>query len=217
LFANGLTATQRLLVFDVPTQGPLAVDVIRHQLALAPVIAALSSGNRPLAEKIASALPDSSPSKKFATPILTTPFQRPTSSDAKELFLTDLRPTVATVGWGKPAFDFSPEELLIRSGGVLVPRGIYAHPPSTYSWDLNGAWKSFQSSCGLHDTFAGSVEFIVKLDGAEKWRSGVLRKRQLKTCDLNVTGAQKIELIVENGGDGNNADHGYWIAPLLRR
>jgi hypothetical protein len=121
------------------------------------------------------------------------------------------------VGWRKPAYDYSPEDLLIRVAGKIERRGIYAHAPSSYSWTLDGSWKTLHALCTLRDDYSGTVEFIVKVDGAEKWRSGVLKQNERKTCDVDLSGAKSLELIVTHGGDDLHQDHGFWIAPVLKR
>lgn len=214
---NGLFTTRSGFDFSVSNEGKLALEDLRQQLVLAPILAALRVGQSEKAVTLTAALPDSEPAKQLAAPMLTPPARRAASTDAKEISLCDLRPTTASVGWRKPAYDYSPEDLTIRVAGKTERRGIYAHAPSSYLWDLDGSWKLFHANCTLRDEHEGTVEFIVKADGVEKWRSGIIKGGGNKLCDVDLNGIKSLELIVTNGGDDLHQDHGFWIAPTLKR
>ena len=50
------------------------------------------------------------------------------------------------------------------------------------------------------------------------WKSGVIDRKtagQSEPVNVDITGAKKLYLVVTNGGDGNDWDHGDWIAPAL--
>jgi hypothetical protein len=214
---NGRVSDKIGFDFLVAKDGKLELDELRQQLVLAPILAALQVGQSSKAASLTSALPDTEAAKQLAAPMLTPPDQRAASSDAAEVSLCDLRPASASVGWRQPAFDYSPEDLIIRVAGKIERRGIYAHAPSSYLWNLDGSWKSLHANCALRDEYGGTVEFIVKADGAEKWRSGILKKGGSKLCDVDINGVKSLELIVTNGGDDSHQDHAFWIAPVLRR
>jgi len=59
--------------------------------------------------------------------------------------------------------------------------------------------------------------FIIKADGKQLWRSQLIKPGKLATFNLNVVNKQNIELIVEDGGNGNSADWGLWLEPTLTR
>jgi len=214
---NGLFTTRAGFDFTVSNDGNLELEEIRQQLVLAPILAALRVGQSGKAATLTTALPDTEPARRLAAPMLSPPDTRAAASDAKEISLCDLRPTAASVGWRKPAFDYSPEDLIIRVAGRTERRGIYAHAPSSYLWNLDGSWKSIHANCALHDEHDGTVEFIVKADGVEKWRSGIIKKGGNKLCDMDLAGVKSLELIVTNGGDDMHQDHAFWIAPVLKR
>lgn len=217
MLANGLALHRGGMSFSIRQDGVIEMEELRQTLVLAPILAALRQGRHDRAEALTRSLPDDEPAKKLSLPMLTPPAQRAETSAASEVSLCDLRPSSATVGWRRPAFDYSPEDLLIRVGGMHVPRAIYAHAPSSYTWQLDGSWKTFSARCALRDDYDGSVEFIVKLNGIEKWRSGVMGKGKSKTTTLDLAGAKSLELDVTNGGDDLHQDHGVWIAPVLRK
>lgn len=217
LQVNGLTRTDNGLHFSTDDEGQLDIDDLQVQVQLAPIRRALQSGRHDLAARLTKELPPETPAYALAAPMLTPPDQRPMASTGKEVSLCDLRPVQASVGWRGPAFDYSPEDLTILIDGNIEHRGIYAHAPSTYRWELDGTWKRFRASCTLRDGYAGSVLFIVKADGEECWRSGVLRQGMRQDCGLDLSNCRSLELIVEDGEDNNHSDHAYWIAPVLSK
>jgi len=95
--------------------------------------------------------------------------------------------------------------------------GFYAHAPSSYVFNLGNHWKTFKSSYGLQDGHEGSVVFVVRGDDKELFRSTLISDRRLRQLEVDVTGVQRLELIVEDGGNGIGHDWGVWIEPVLER
>jgi hypothetical protein len=217
MLVSGLALYRDGMRFSVSADGVIETEELRQTLVLAPVLEALRQGRHDRAVELTKALPDIEPAKKLALPMLSPPNERAESVSADEVSLCDLRPSKASVGWRSPAFDYSPEDLLIRVGGRHEPRAIYAHAASNYTWQLDGSWRHFSARCALRDDYGGTVEFIVKLDGVEKWRSGVITKGVSKNVSLDLAGAKSLELSVTNGGDDFHQDHGIWVAPVLKR
>jgi len=63
---------------------------------------------------------------------------------------------------------------------------------------------------------AGTVTFQVLADGRSLATTPVIHGRDKATAiDADVTGAQALELVVGDGGDGNGNDHGDWAVPTL--
>lgn len=220
LKVNGLAVTHDSVpAFPVSVEGVAEIRDLHALIALDPIIRALREGRAKQARELTAALPNSEPARVYAAPMLTPPAQRSEKVDTavKEVSLCDLRPEQAKVGWREPAFDYSPEDLLVTLAGKLQRRFIYAHSPASYTWKLDGSWQRFQATCALGNGYAGSVVFVVKIDGRERWRSSVLRGETKKNCDLALDGAKTLELIVENGGDDFHRDHGFWFNPVLRR
>lgn len=220
LKVNGLVlALDSLPPFPVSAEGVADIGNTQTFASLDPIIRLLRQGRAQPARKLTAELPHSDPARVYAAPMLTPPAQRPASADAtvKELSLCDLRPEQAKVGWREPAFDYSPEDLLVTLGGKLQRRFIYAHAPASYTWALDGSWQRFQATCALGNGYEGSVVFVVKVDGRERWRSGVVGGAAQKACDIALGGAKTLELVVEDGGDDYHRDHGFWFNPVLRR
>lgn len=220
LKVNGrVVALDSLPSFPVSAEGVADIGDTQMFASLDPIIRLLRQGRAQPARKLTADLPDSDPAKVYAAPMLTPPAQRAANADTavKELSLCELRPEQAKVGWREPAFDYSPEDLLVTLGGKLQRRFIYAHAPANYTWALDGSWQRFQATCALGNGYGGSVVFVVKLDGRERWRSGVIRGAAQKACDIALGGAKTLELVVEDGGDDYHRDHGFWFNPVLRR
>ena len=56
-------------------------------------------------------------------------------------------------------------------------------------------------------------DFVIRADGKEVFRSPVIRNADLAKYDVNVTGGKLLELIVEDGGDGNAVTGDYGLIP----
>jgi hypothetical protein len=56
----------------------------------------------------------------------------------------------------------------------------------------------------------GSVVFQVWADGAQLFDSGVLTGTSTASVDVDVSGKQRLRLLVTNGGDGNSWDRASW-------
>jgi beta-galactosidase len=56
----------------------------------------------------------------------------------------------------------------------------------------------------------------VRIDGRSVWVSGLLTRESLaQRIDVDVTGAQRLELLVGDGGNGIAADHADWADAML--
>jgi hypothetical protein len=132
--------------------------------------------------------------------------------------LSDCAFASAKVGWFAPARNHVPDDMFFLTvAGQRFARGLYAHAPSKYEWKLAGQWMRLQGKVGLQDGNGGSVVFVIRGDGKEIWRSALVTKPQLIPYDVNVTGIQVLDLIVEDGGNGNASDWGVWLEPRLSR
>jgi hypothetical protein len=135
----------------------------------------------------------------------------------REVPLSSVKWKSASVGWEEPARDHVPEHTPLESGEQFHETGLYAHAISSYVYDLDGKWKQFTSAYGLQNLIEGSVVFVVKCDGQEKFRSGLIKDWVEGLVNVDLTGVNQLELIVENGGDGEWGDCGVWFSPTLRR
>lgn len=189
-----------------------------------PAIAAFRKRDAALAESLlkkiqASKHPQASP---IATRILTNKHPHPEPAALAETIkavpLADTTPAAAKVGYLPPTYNRLPSPgLLLLSASNIFQHGIYAHAPALHRYQLGGKWNRLSGKCGLADGASGLVVFVIRADGKEIWRSNAIRPGQLHNYNLDVSGKQNIELIVEDGGNGNGNDWGLWLEPTLKR
>jgi beta-galactosidase GanA len=138
--------------------------------------------------------------------------------------VSDLPFLSATNGWGPVERDTSNGEQAAGDGrpmtiaGRTYAKGLGTNAVSDVQIYLGGRCTHFTAATGVDDeqNGAGSVAFEVLADGRSLATTPVLRGRQpAATIDVDVTGAQALELVVSDGGDGNGNDHGDWAAPTL--
>ena len=152
---------------------------------------------------------------------------RPTPADAPpalaELALGDAQAQASEVGWFKPSANRIPANSQIPSplldSGNIYATGLFAHAPARYAYNLGGKWKTLRGEGGLHTAQQsnGSVVFVIKADGKEKYRSSVIRKTAKARYEVDVTDVKNLELVVEDGGNGKGNDWGLWLEPTLFR
>jgi hypothetical protein len=111
--------------------------------------------------------------------------------------------------------------LLGVAGGVGVAGDdfIFAHANSVIEYKLKANhWKTFSFAMGLDDIGShdeGGAVYVVKGDGKELFRSGVVRSMTApQAASVSIAGVRKLELIVE-GGASIVSDEAYWIKPSL--
>ena len=144
------------------------------------------------------------------------------SADATRLALGDAKWEAASVGWLIPSANRIPKGDVaspLLDCQTIYATGLFAHAPSRYVFDLGGKWTRLRGEAGLHtpQQAYGSVVFVIRADGKEVFRSSVIRNADLAKYDIDVTGGKLLELIVEDGGDGNRNDWGLWLDPTLLR
>lgn len=147
-----------------------------------------------------------------------TPTRTPAEAKGKMGNLSELKPSQAKLGYGRPVFNRLPEGGgLIMSGGEMFARGIYAHAPSLHVYDLGEKWKKFRGRVGVADGRGGSCVFVIKADEKILWQSDVLKEGKTVAFEVNVENVKSLQLIVEDGGDGKASDWGLWLNPELSR
>ena len=139
------------------------------------------------------------------------------ASNVTTMALSRLTFVEVRVGWGRPCYDFLPgDDPLLAAGGQLFATGIYAHAPARHRYELAGGWRRLTGTCGLPNG-RGSVDFIIRADGREVFRSGKLEDGRTKTFAVELIGVQTLELITDEAGDGNGSDWGLWLGAELTR
>jgi hypothetical protein len=146
------------------------------------------------------------------------------SSDVVEIALGDLWPQSADVGWLQPAANRIPlngevESPLLDSGKIYAT-GLFAHAPSRYVYALGSKWKTLRGEAGLHTAFQGhafGVVFVIKADNKEVFRSASILGSENVRYNVDLTGVNTLELVVEKATDRNGGNWALWLDPTLSR
>lgn len=228
---NGAVSESRA-PFRVTSDG--AVDLASWELVqtLAPLLKAVRNADAPairtqLDQLEASAAPafTKTVAHKLAATLQSEPRLVPATAPPAlmKLALGDAQASRAEVGWLKPAANRIPpndqiEAPLLDCGDVYAT-GLYAHAPSRYEFDLGGQWQTLRGEAGLHTLQQpyGSVVFVIKTDGKEVFRSTTIRNAAKARYEVDLKKVKRLELIVEDGGNGNANDWGLWLDPTLQR
>jgi hypothetical protein len=226
LHADGAVPDQAALSrtrfsYDVAADGTPDLTTFRIRAALTPVIDALNQDDRASATAAAAKIemPEAATIAARLTDA-TRPTETPAeyAGEASSVELTRFRPASAEVGWGRPAFDRVPEDsLILESGGEFFASGIYAHAPARHVYSLGEKWERLSGRVGLAAGHHGSVEFAIRGDGRDLWKSAVIRSDEGSAFDVDLRGVKTLELLVSPTEDGGGSDWGLWLAPQLRR
>lgn len=210
----------------VAGDGTVDLSATMARMRLKPLTDAVAKNENAAIAKALAALEASKPeplvletAKVLAASFTASPGPSPSEAEGPTCHLSDSSPLSAKVGYGSAAFNRLPEDgLLFSCASRLFPRGIYAHAPAKHVWNLDGKWKSFSAHAGLPDgRDGGSCVFVVKGDGKELSRSKKTEGGQLVSLKLPVAGVKRLELIVEDAGDGISSDWGCWFDPMVSR
>ena len=140
-------------------------------------------------------------------------------------YLIDLEPKKAVPGWlpaGKKWEDLNGGVKLVTtlSGlGRFYDRSIYAQAASELVYSLGGRYKTFVAAAAFGSNKRNSsVEFVVYIDGEEKYKSPLYRVGMpVLPVVVDVSGAGELKLIVTDGGDGITNDYAWWGEARLVR
>lgn len=133
------------------------------------------------------------------------------------VFLDALEWTEASAGWGEVRRNQSVMGRAMTMGGRRYVRGIGTHAVSRVTYELPEGFRTFAATIGCdQEVWANSVVFVVMADGRELYRSPLMR-RDTPVVDIEVPiqGVRQLTLVLEDGGDGINADHGNWADARL--
>ncbi|HLR61593.1 MAG TPA: glycoside hydrolase family 2 TIM barrel-domain containing protein [Lentibacillus sp.] len=135
-----------------------------------------------------------------------------------ELYLSDLDWENASTGWGTIHRDASVEGNQLTLSGENEPityeKGIGTHAHSEITYDIAGkGYETFHAYVGLDQeaNSTGTVNFQVFADGEKLFESGVMdRDTPAKKVNVDISGKEKLKLVVTDGGDNNGNDHADW-------
>jgi hypothetical protein len=143
------------------------------------------------------------------------PLLPPAAWRGRPVALSRLEAVEENVGWGQPLRDqVLPEDggsPLIQVGGEVAVDGLFAHAPARHRFALGGGWKRLQGQVGVNDGHGGSVVFRILGDGKELFNSGRIADHVAHPFAVAVAGVDRLELIVDDGGDGASGDWGVWL------
>ena len=131
--------------------------------------------------------------------------------------LSDCRPLSAVTGWGGVHYDRLPPQEPLISGGQLFVHGLFAHVDAKHVYRLGGTWARLHGHAGIGGGGYGPVEFTIRGDGKELWRSGVVKPGPPREFSLALTGVKELELLTSATPAGAGGAWGVWLEPVLER
>lgn len=133
---------------------------------------------------------------------------------AQTVWLDELDLSNATQGYGVPLKNKTVDGKTITIAGKTFKRGFGTHAESSLMVKLDGKASAFTTYVGIDDEIKGhepAAEFVINGDGKKLWSSGVMRLGDsARFCKVNLSGVKMLELIVNDGGNGNYYDHADW-------
>lgn len=133
----------------------------------------------------------------------------------KEVWIDELGSSSCYVqDWGTPQINKSVVWTPLTVNGVVYERGIGAHSIGRMLFDLDGKALSISGLAGADDNnlYAGKFQFKIIGDRKELWKSGVVKKGDpIQEFNIDLSGIDKVLLLVEECGDGIMYDHADWI------
>lgn len=134
--------------------------------------------------------------------------------------LSEIKPEYVYQELGVIQRNRSFEKHKLSVGGHEFDKGLGTHAKSIITYDIKGKYKRFETAMGIDDESVKNnlVNFIIVGDDSILFDSGPIGFRPFPvTCAVSVEDVDKLQLIVESGGDGIDHDHADWIEPRLFR
>ncbi|NUP61276.1 MAG: beta-galactosidase, partial [Nonomuraea sp.] len=148
----------------------------------------------------------------------------PSAPPAGKNAVSDLPFLSSTNGWGPVERDTSVGEQAAGDGrkisiaGTGYAKGLGTNSISDVQLYLAGKCSRLTADVGVDDETGGggTVTFSVIADGKTLVTTPTIRGKQAAVpIDVDVSGAQVVDLKVGDAGDGNGNDHGDWATPTL--
>lgn len=114
-----------------------------------------------------------------------------------------------------PAGDRSADGLPLRLEGRTFARGFGVRAPHRMTFAVPAGARAFVAKCGVDDASPGGMAgFSVRVDGQLAWASGPRKLGALARVYVPLpAGASRIELVVDDGGNGPANDVADWAEP----
>ena len=145
------------------------------------------------------------------------------TKDGNQLFLSDAKWEKASVGYEQVARNYFTCErqstFFLELQGETYSKGLFAHSPSSFVFNLDGKWKTFSAIVGLRDYahIKGSAKFTVIGDGKILYESAALRTTQKDRVNVDISKVKILELQA-NGTEGHNFNSwAIWVNPIIER
>ena len=111
----------------------------------------------------------------------------------------------------------------LRHGGQIFSKGLGMHSTSRLAYDLGGRYGALQAELAIDQRAGnrGSVLFRVFVDrGDNEWQTAyespiVRGGDELRPISVDVSGAQRVALIVDFADHGDELDHANWLNARL--
>lgn len=116
--------------------------------------------------------------------------------------------------WGRPVINRSVAGTPLSIAGRRFERGIGSHAISRMLFDLGGTAQRIAGMAGPDDAnlFTTDLEFKIIGDGQLLWQSGTMRRGDAAVpFDVDLTGIDKVLLLVDLCGDAFMYDHADWV------
>ena len=103
---------------------------------------------------------------------------------------------------------------LMRCAGQTYLKGIGVHTAARISYTPPEGARLFQASLGIDDATngMGSVRFRIFVDGTQRYVSSTVRGQDQPTpISVNVSGAKRVDLVVDFADRADVQDHANWL------
>ncbi|WP_146115407.1 NPCBM/NEW2 domain-containing protein [Microbacterium sp. MYb62] len=133
---------------------------------------------------------------------------------------SDLDWVIGENGWGPVERDFSngaravpdPDRKPLSIRGTTYPKGLGTHAPARIVYDVGQECTQLLGYVGIDDSQSGKgrVDFVIAVDGVERFREARTGTDPAARVNLDLRGADLVELRAETGPEGNGNDHADW-------
>ena len=147
------------------------------------------------------------------------------SLGGQAVYLSDLKPVdyrhvpFLSLAWPY-RLDRSVQNRWLRCDRQAYLKGLGVHSAARLSYLLTEPYRRFEADLGIDDETAGagSVRFRVFIDGQQKYTSPILRGGQKSIpVALDLTGAKRLDLVVDFADRADEQDHADWLDARLIR
>ncbi len=138
-------------------------------------------------------------------------------SDADRIYLSDLEPVIARMGYRSQRRDRSIDGGVIHLGNRYYLRGLGTHASSVTEYGILPGYDRFRAVVGINRHFRGKARMSVELDGEQVYDTPVLQwDSDPIVIDLPLEGASVIRLLTHSQGPNTN-DHIDWASARFAR